>query len=123
MPLNVEAQHLARQPICRGGSRKVSILEVSWHVFFLYFYVISNFRVPYNSGHGVALAILRLYSIPLDSTCCERQSAARRAVHLARMRSYARSPQKVNFRPIGRKSSNWTGIVIDQKQITVKVDM
>jgi hypothetical protein len=67
MSLNIDAQHLAEQQIRSGGSSKMLILGGSWHVFFLYFYVISNFGVPYMTRHFDNIALLHMISILLDS--------------------------------------------------------
>jgi hypothetical protein len=91
--LDIHAQHFARQPIRRGSFPKMLILEGGRDVFFLDFHVISNFRVPYNTGHGVGLSLLRLNSIPLDRSCCKHQDAARRAAQRPRMRPNTRSPK------------------------------
>jgi hypothetical protein len=41
--------------------------SIAWHVFFLYFYVISNFGVPYMTRHFDNIALLHMISILLDS--------------------------------------------------------
>jgi hypothetical protein len=65
MVLYIDAQHFASDEIYCGGSPKMSILDVSWSVFFKYFDMISNFRVPWNTRHVDTLAPKRAHSIPL----------------------------------------------------------
>ena len=101
MSFNINAQHFAGQPIHACSLPKVLILELGGDMFFLDFHVISNFWVPYNTGHGVGLSQLRLNSIPLASACCKHQDAAPRRAPRARMRSNTRSPKKFDNQPIG----------------------
>jgi hypothetical protein len=66
MSLNMNVQHLAGQPIRRGGGMKVLLLDWGGEVFFLYF-IISYFGVTYRMRHFDTPALMNMISILLES--------------------------------------------------------
>ena len=95
MALYIDAHHFASEEICSSGSPKMSILDVSWSVFFKYFDMISNFSVPCNTRHADTLELTRAHSIPFKRSGCKLRGTARGAAQLARNRSVFRSPQNL----------------------------
>jgi hypothetical protein len=83
MALYIDAHHFASKEICCSGSPKMSILDVSWSVFFKYFAMISNFRVPCNTRHADTLELMRAHSIPLKRSGCELHAHVRGDANLA----------------------------------------